>query len=862
MAAVLFPLAAPTVAQTAGNSHSTDSLTPSVPTVSSTSSGLSSQLELRLSGDLELSRLVELVSERLGVSVQYQASDLNRRVTLRLREALSDAELWSVLVSTLESQSLAIAPTDAPRVYRVAPLQQALAQGVPLRLDAPLDKGEARDLSSVLTTIVRVRHMDPARAADAVKPLLSQQAVARPVADGSGLLLLADARSRVEQALALLAVIDQAGVAPELPGDAALVRRIVELSHLTAAQASELAQRVLAAERAALSPTTPGSPAGGTIASRAVSSVAGTAPGAAALLEIAPGVQAVALPGDNRLLIMSSSAGNAERVASLLRELDVAPPIETRGYSPPSPGIRAPDLATTLRELLTTPGSLSPAASSSGGASGAGGTSGGGGVKVYADALTGSVFVTGTLRDHARVESLLASLRDAPPGALRELRSFVIKNRDAREMLATLESLVGLSVPHTGSAATGALGASDRTRAPGAGASPSISPPSTVIDGAPRGSDRASSSELQSDQAGAGAGRAPSGSPASPGPSRATGIDALGGVTLSIDAPTNTILAAGSRSSLDELSRLIERLDKRQPQVLLEATLISLSESQALSIGVELTTMFRDGSTSINLSSLFGLATGTDALPTGSGLTGLVVNPGDFQVLVRALEQVNRGRSTSAPKVLVNNNATATLRSVNRQPFTSINASDNVATTSFGGTQDAGTTLTVTPRIAEGDHLSLEYSIELSAFTGEPTTTAGGGVIPPPSQQSSVQGQVTIPDGYTIALGGLRDLSDSKGTTRVPILGSLPIIGQLFRVDSKSGSESRFYVFLRATVLRDPGFADLRALSAPDLAHAGVSDGEPALSPIWIDGRTTPQIDPWGEPDNSPSRPLDTGGAR
>ena len=831
------------------------------------------QLALRLSGDLELSRLVELVSERLGVSVQYQASDLNRRVTLRLREALSDAELWSVLVSTLESQGLAIAPTDAPRVYRVTQLQQALAQGVPLRLDAPLDNAQARDLSSVLTTIVRVRHLDPARAADAVKPLLSQQAVARPVADGSGLLLLADARSRVEQALALLAVIDQPGVAPELPGDAALVRRVVELSHLTALQAAELAQRVLAAERAALSPASPGaagsgSPSSGTIASRAVSSVASTAPSATALLEIAPGVQAVALPGDNRLLIMSSSAGNAERVATLLRELDVAPPIETRGYSPPAPGIRAPDLATTLRELLTAPGSLSPASSGGGGASG-GGASGGGGVRVYADALTGSVFVTGTLRDHARVEALLASLRDAPPGALRELRSFVIKNRDAREMLATLESLVGLSAPHTGSAATGAFGASERSRDLGA-ASSSISPPSSVIEGGPRASDRASPSQTPSDQAGASAGRAPSGSPAVTGPSRATGVDALGGVALSIDAPTNTILAAGSRSSLEELAMLIERLDKRQPQVLLEATLISLSESQAMSIGVELTTMFRDGSTSINLSSLFGLATGTDALPTGSGLTGLVVNPGDFQVLVRALEQVNRGRSTSAPKVLVNNNATATLRSVNRQPFTSINASDNVATTSFGGTQDAGTTLTVTPRIAEGDHLSLEYSIELSAFTGEPTTTAGGGVIPPPSQQSSVQGQVTIPDGYTIALGGLRDLSDSKGTTRVPILGSLPIIGQLFRVDSESGSESRFYVFLRATVLRDPGFADLRALSAPDLAHAGVSDGEPALSPIWIDGRTTPQIDPWAPsapgapdaPDDSASRRFDTGGAR
>ena len=87
-------------------------------------------VSLRLSGETELARLVELVSERRGVSVQYQAQDLaNKRVTLRLREALSDDELWLVLTSALEAQGLVIAPTDAPSVYRVATLQQAIAQG-------------------------------------------------------------------------------------------------------------------------------------------------------------------------------------------------------------------------------------------------------------------------------------------------------------------------------------------------------------------------------------------------------------------------------------------------------------------------------------------------------------------------------------------------------------------------------------------------------------------------------------------------------------------------------------------------------------------------------------------------------------
>jgi len=507
-----------------------------------------------------------------------------------------------------------------------------------------------------------------------------------------------------------------------------------------------------------------------------------------------------------------------------VRSLDVPTPVETRSYPPPAPGVRAADLATTIRELLSTPAAAtaSPASART--------SIDGSGSRVYADALTASVFVTGTARDHSRVEALLAQLRDAPPGSLRELRSFIIRNRDAADLLATLESLVGLAAPGVqGAAPLGDAGPPPSLPAPSSARELNPTAPPTAVAGR----------EAQA-----------IGSPGD-GTSRVAqtagplgGVEALGGVSLSVDSLTNTILASGSRSALDELARLIAQLDRRQAQVLLEVELISLSESQALDIGVELRTMFRAGDTRVDLSSLFGLAGGTDALPTGTGLTGLVVNPGDFQVLVRALEQINRGRASSTPKVLVENNATATLRSVNRQPFTSINASDTVATTSFGGTQDAGTTITVTPRIAEGDHLSLEYSIELSAFTGEATTTAEGGVIPPPSQQSSVQGQVTIPDGYTIALGGLRDMNDAEGTTRVPILGSLPLIGHLFRVDSESQSDARFYVFLKATVLRDPGFADLRALSAPDLARAGVNDGEPSLAPIWIDGPITPSIDP------------------
>ncbi|MCA9280850.1 MAG: type II and III secretion system protein, partial [Phycisphaerales bacterium] len=226
---------------------------------------------------------------------------------------------------------------------------------------------------------------------------------------------------------------------------------------------------------------------------------------------------------------------------------------------------------------------------------------------------------------------------------------------------------------------------------------------------------------------------------------------------------------------------------------------------------------------------------GGGGFPVGTGLTGTVIRPGDFEVLVRAVESENRGKTIALPRQLVANNATASLRSVSRQPFTSINASDTVATTSFGGTEDAGVTLTLTPLIAAGDHLNLEYAIELSAFTGESTTVEGGGVIPPPSQQNSLQGQVTLPDGFTVVLGGLNSITDGVTQTRVPVLGSIPVLGALFGTQSDSTTESRFYVFVRANVMRHETFEDLRLLTAPDLRAADLDSNEPTLTPLWID---------------------------
>ena len=196
-------------------------------------------------------------------------------------------------------------------------------------------------------------------------------------------------------------------------------------------------------------------------------------------------------------------------------------------------------------------------------------------------------------------------------------------------------------------------------------------------------------------------------------------------------------------------------------------------------------------------------------------------------MLVRALQTLNKGRSLNIPKVLVNNNQQAILDSVLQQPFTSTNASNTVATTSFAGTQDAGTELTVTPQIAEGDHLVLEYNVSLSSFVG----SSADPNIPPPRQQNSLQSVATIPDGYTVAVGGSRHHERGQRVNQVPLLASIPILGEAFKNRSITKSRSRFYVFIRVNILRRSDFEDLKYLSDQDVAAMAIDDGWPKVEP-------------------------------
>jgi type II secretory pathway component GspD/PulD (secretin) len=397
------------------------------------------------------------------------------------------------------------------------------------------------------------------------------------------------------------------------------------------------------------------------------------------------------------------------------------------------------------------------------------------------DELTGTIILSTTPNRHREARRLVERLESTTEGGRRPIRTFTIHHRKVEQVLSLLQSLLDAGAIQAPVALTEAEIAEGLT---------------------------------------------------APLPRIQAGDDGEPGVILTADAGTNRIIAFGEARLLDELGPLIETLDVATSQILVEAMVVTLTDSQTRDLAVELRKRGMNDGVSYELASLFGLSAVdplTNVLPSagGTGFQGTVLDPGNFSAVIRALETVNDGRSLTMPKVLINNNESASLGSVIQAPYLTTNASNTVATTSYGGDSSAGTQIQVQPQVADRDQIVLEYDISISSFVGESADES----LPPPKQENKLQAVVTVPDGFTVVVGGLELEVEGDASTQVPILGDIPLIGYLFKSNSKSRSKSRFYVFLRCTVQRGGQFQDLRFRTLQALESTGLPDDWPKLEP-------------------------------
>lgn len=414
--------------------------------------------------------------------------------------------------------------------------------------------------------------------------------------------------------------------------------------------------------------------------------------------------------------------------------------------------------------------------------------------KLVQDELTNTLILSATLSELEAAEEAVEQLASMPADSRRVIRMIPVKNREASKIREIAGQLLNATIlnDQSGSVVIGDVGDAAR-------------------------GDGLQLSEL--------------GRRVEPG-TELIGTDSVqADLELAVDSELNTIIATGTPKRIEQLESLIKDLDVRQPQVQLEIVMLSLSESESRDLGIELAGNIDTGNTLIGLGSLFGLTSlspsSTSAQASGTGGTAVVLSPGDFSAVLRAIETVNEGRSTSMPSIVVNNNETANLNSTSTQPYTTTTIQDGNIINARGGAASAGTTITVSPQIAAGNDIVLDYSMSLSSFVGEAASSG----VEPPSQQTSLNSIATIPDGYTIALGGIEITSEGDSDTKTPGLADIPLLGNLFKSNSASTSRSRFYIFIRATVMRSPSFEHLKFIGEDLADELNVDDGWPEVEP-------------------------------
>lgn len=293
---------------------------------------------------------------------------------------------------------------------------------------------------------------------------------------------------------------------------------------------------------------------------------------------------------------------------------------------------------------------------------------------------------------------------------------------------------------------------------------------------------------------------------------------------------TNSLLITATRTRWAELEALLDQLDERQPQVLIETALIEVSEDFARDLGFEYASVTEPnpgtstgfGFTSVGLSTLVdtnGDGVVDTRVPNANmtGMTAGILDGDDFgiPVLLAASQTDTDANVLSIPSVLVTNNRRAVVEAADEIPTTEQTPVQNVGiTTTFAGYEEAGIKLEITPSISSNRYLRIDLFLEVSTFRGAFT----GGTIPPPKITRTITTTVYLPDGSTMWVGGIIRDDLTVEETGIPFLSDLPLVGFLFGRTQDNAAKSTLYFFCTPRILDD--FEELADISAEGKSQA------------------------------------------
>jgi len=477
---------------------------------------------------------------------------------------------------------------------------------------------------------------------------------------------------------------------------------------------------------------------------------------------ISPANTIVAYPSNNSLVV-TDYAANLRRIDLIVDALD-----RPGGGEPVVIPLRyaaAAEMAQTLGRLLgeggAGPGAQSTAADPA--------TR----VVIVPDARTNSVIVRSENPERiARVEGIVRQL-DVPTGAAGNIHVIYMKNAEATRVAQTLRTILSGEV--SAGAATLVTAAATPARAPGQ----TGVPPQTVA-------------------------------------------AASGGGGIVADPASNAVIISAPDAIVAHLRSVIEKLDVRRAQVYVEALIVELTADRSAEFGIQWQSI---NDLAGNQSRLFG-GTNFGARGSGTNIIDASVNPGNVApginigvirgqitlpgigtianlgALARVLASDANANILSTPNLLTLDNEEAKIVIGQNVPFiTGQYAQTGSATTATPfqtiERRDVGLTLRVRPQISERGAVRLQIFQEVSSVQDRLNVA---GII---TNKRSIESTVLVDDGQIVALGGLVQDDTTATTEKIPLLGDLPLVGSLFRYDTRRQTKTNLMVFLRPLVLRD-----------------------------------------------------------
>jgi len=338
-----------------------------------------------------------------------------------------------------------------------------------------------------------------------------------------------------------------------------------------------------------------------------------------------------------------------------------------------------------------------------------------------------------------------------------------------------------------------------------------------------------------------------------------------GNVTIQPDETLNALVIRAAPSDMADIRDIIDQLDVRRAQVLIEAAIVEISITAGKAVGIQWGAANSDNlvggvnfdNVGNSLNTLIQAATGNageSAIGLANGLTlvgGTTDDEGrvEFAAVIQAINSATNANLLSTPSIMTLDNEEASIIVGQNVPFVTGSQLSGNNDNPFQTVErkDVGLTLMVTPQVSEGDTVRMKIQQETSNLT---TTAQGINTTDVVTNKREIKTTVLANDGEIVVLGGLMNEDVDVSETKVPILGDIPWLGALFRSTQKTHVKRTLVVFLQPTIIRNieasrkvseyhydrmrsvhlemDDVGNLRSLSHdmyPDTAHSLMRDG-------------------------------------